>query len=290
MEVIKLWYQSMTREDAWPAYNGSLRRVLASVKEPSTQIAVHGMTKIGGIGDQYRYLEFLETSEVIENVMRAEREGFDAFLIGNIGDPGLHAAREVATIPVLGLCETSLHMACMMGGSFSLVTANAKFTPRIVENVRRYGLESRLAAVKAMSVDRLVGLDAGFIEPAIRTSLVDEFKRVAAECADAGGEVVIPAVGVLMALLAEEGVHEAGRGAIVLNGIMALVKMAEAAVGMHRLMGKRFTSKLCTYAPPPASQIDELRRHYGAVYPSVSSGSGDREVLPKMMAAERRRP
>ena len=68
-------------------------------------------------------------------------EGFDAFLIGNIADPGLQEAREIADIPVLGLCELALHVACMMGASFSLVTINAKFTPRIVENVRRYGLQ-----------------------------------------------------------------------------------------------------------------------------------------------------
>ena len=31
-------------------------------------------------------------------------------------------AREAVNIPVLGLCETSLHVACMMGANFSLVT------------------------------------------------------------------------------------------------------------------------------------------------------------------------
>ena len=35
-------------------------------------------------------------------------EGFDAFLIGNIADPGLYEAREVATMPVLGLCTAWL--------------------------------------------------------------------------------------------------------------------------------------------------------------------------------------
>ena len=70
------------------------------------------------------------------------REGYDAFLIGNIADPGLHEAREIANIPVLGLCESALHVACMMGANFSLVTINEKFTPRIVENVVRYGLRS----------------------------------------------------------------------------------------------------------------------------------------------------
>jgi allantoin racemase len=138
--AMKLWYQSMSREgSAWGNYPKALRGVLDKVKATGTEIEVHGLTKIGGAGDQYRYLEFIETAEVLENVHTAMARGFDAFLIGNICDPGLREAREFATIPVLGLCESSLHLACMMGTSFSLVTINSKFTPRIVENVDKYG-------------------------------------------------------------------------------------------------------------------------------------------------------
>ena len=98
---------------------------------------------------------------MLKNVHRAVREGFDAFLIGNIADPGLQEAREIADIPVLGLCESALHVACMMGASFSLVTINEKFTPRIVENVRALRPADRLAAVNRMQVERLTDLGAG---------------------------------------------------------------------------------------------------------------------------------
>jgi len=84
-----------------------------------------------------------------------------------------------------------------------------------------------------------------------------------------GAEVVIPAGGVAMALLADAGVHDAGRGAPVLNGITALIKMGEMAVRMNRLMGGRFLSKRLAYAPPGEDQIAEIRTHYGAVYPTV---------------------
>ena len=86
---MRLWYQSMTRPTAWAAYNEALRAVLDAAKDSRTTIEVHGSEKRGGVGDQYRYLEFIEAREVLENVERATREGFDAFLIGNIADPGL---------------------------------------------------------------------------------------------------------------------------------------------------------------------------------------------------------
>lgn len=272
---MKLWYQSMTDLRAWPAYERALTGQLDRIKDPGTTIAVHGMTKIGGIGDQYRYLEFLETNEVLENVHRAIDEGFDAFLIGNIGEPGLRIAREVADFPVLGLCEAACHMACMMGGSFSFVTVNEKFTPRIIENVQAYGLLGRLAGADNMDVPRLLDLGGGFESREGRARLEGAFERAAATGIARGSEIVIPAGGVVMALLAAWDVHQTAAGVPILNGITNLVKMGEMAVRMKRLTGA-FTSKRGMYAPPPSDQIEELRRCYGAgIYPGIATPNAE---------------
>ncbi|MBI4195067.1 MAG: hypothetical protein HY526_08315, partial [Betaproteobacteria bacterium] len=214
---------------------------------------------------------YLETGEVLENAHTAVRRGFDAFLIGNIGDPGLRAAREIANIPVLGLCETALHVACMMGRNFSLVTINEKFTPRIIDNVERYGCASQLAAVSRIRVDRILNLNAGFTDRKARKNIIDQFLKAANVNVEAGAEVVIAAGGVLMALLAEAGVHQAAKQTPVLNGITALVKTAEAVVKMDRIMDGGWVSKRLYYAPPPPEQIDEIRKYYGDVYPTVKS-------------------
>src|ERR1700733_13424563 len=188
---MKLWYQSMSRFKAkWNGYPDALEKILNTIKDPGTEIEIHGITKIGGFADQYRYLEFLETGEVMENLHTAMARGFDAFLIGNIADPGLRECREIANIPVLGLCETSLHVACMMGANFSLVTINEKFTPRIVENVTRAGLRDRLAAVNRMSIDRILDLKEGFDDPVARERIVAQFNQAARANTDAGAEVV----------------------------------------------------------------------------------------------------
>jgi len=272
---MKLWYQSMSRQTEWGGYPKALREILDRVKDPDTEVHVAGITEIGGVGDQFRYLEYLETGEVLKNAGRAVREGYDAFLIGNIADPGLHAAREIATIPVLGLCESALHVACMMGANFSLVTINEKFTPRIVENVARYGLRDRLAAVSRMSIDRLLDLKEGFDDPTARARIIAQFNQAARANTDAGAEVVIAAGGVVMALLADNGIHATETGVPILNGITNLVKLGEMAVKLDRLMGGHFTSKRLCYAPPPGDQIAELRARYGeAIYPTVKASAG----------------
>jgi hypothetical protein len=89
--------------------------------------------------------------------------------------------------------------------------------------------------------------------------------------------VVIPAGGVVMALLAEAGIHEADRNTPILNGITALVKQAEAVVKINRIMGGKFLSKRLYYAPPSTDQIDEIRKYYGNIYPTVAGSKNRRK-------------
>lgn len=269
---MRLWYQSLTRPEAWPAYNATLRRMLDAAADPGTHIDIHGITKRGGIGDQYRSLEFIETIEVLENVTRAEAEGYDAVLLGNIADPGLRAAREMVSIPVLGLCESALFTACQMGATIGMVVSNDKHHGKIVENVLLHGLSNRVVAIERMQVDRLVDLDAAFGPGEARSRILDQFHIATTRCVERGAEVVIPAVGVAMVLLADAGIVEAGRGAPVLNGAIALLKNAEAAVKLDRLMGGRFTSRRGAYGQPPVMQIAELRGAYGDIFPKLQAG------------------
>jgi len=262
----------MSRTKAWGQYHPILTGLIDKAKDPDTTIELHGITKLGGIADQYRYLEYLESGEVMENVQTAVKQGFDAFIIGNIADPGLRECREIANIPVLGLCETSMLLSCQMGANFALVTLNEKFTPRIVENAHRLAIERRLHSVERMKSDRILTLGEAFSSEPLKREFIDHFMQTAGRAVEAGAEVIIPAGGVLMALLAQEGIHEVGRGTPVLNGITALIKMGETAAKLNRLMGGNFTSKRLAYAPPGPDQIDEIRKYYGDIYPTVGSG------------------
>ena len=107
---MKLFYQSMgvARRSSTGLYAQTLRQTLEQSAAPGTTVTVHGLGEGKAIADQYRYLEVLDTQEILENGLRAEQDGYDGFLIGNIFEPGLHALREVLNIPVLGLCEASM--------------------------------------------------------------------------------------------------------------------------------------------------------------------------------------
>lgn len=267
---MKLFYQSMgvARRSSTGSYAQSLNRLLHRSAAPGTTVDVHGLSEGAAIADQYRYLEHVDTQEILSNGLRAEKEGYDAFLIGNIFDPGLHALREILNIPVLGLCKSSTHLACLMGPGFSIVNVNPKFVRRVTENITAAGLATRLVSIEHMQVEQGAILDTAFEDNQVRQMIVDQFVTASRRGIARGAEVIIPAGGIVMALLAESEVHAVDKAPVV-NGVIGLLKMAELAVQIKRLT-EVFTSKTMMYAPPTGQLLRDIRRSYGNdVYPGA---------------------
>lgn len=266
---MKLWYQSLVRDIERSPYFPLLRKTIDACADPGTEVHIRGIERSSGFGVHYRFLEYHDTGEVIANAMRAEREGYDAFLIGNSSDAGIREARELVNIPVLGLSETGLHIACMMGASFGLVTVSERWTPRNVENVRRAGLESRLVGCVSLDTSPLE-LKKAMVERALRDKVMTDFTTAAKRLIAQGAEVVIPAGGDIIVFLAEDRMFEID-GAPILNGIFELVKMGELVVKLRALAGGRFKSRRLVYAPPSGEFLQRIRDFYGPdVYPGAA--------------------
>ena len=93
---MKLWYQSLARQTESTPYGEILRKVIKSAADPGTSVHMQGVSESAGIGIHYRFLEYHDSREVIYNAIRAEKEGYDAFLIGNISDACGHERVECA--------------------------------------------------------------------------------------------------------------------------------------------------------------------------------------------------
>lgn len=265
---MKFWYQSLGRLDRFHSYRNVLHKILAAAADPGTEIYVQGILESGGIGDHFRYLEWRDSIEVVDNGIKAQKQGYDAFLVGNIGDPGVQELREALSIPVLGICQTSLHLACLTAARYSVVTVNEKFTPRILENIERYHMQTRLASVDRMHFDRIPDLDTAMNDEPLKQKLIAQFTEAAEVGVRKGAEVIVPAGGIVMAFLAHANIHQVA-GVPILNGIIALVKMAELAVKVQRLTGS-FISPAMTYAKPDGEMLRELRAAYGEdIYPGL---------------------
>lgn len=85
-----------------------------------------------------------------------ERRGqFDALVVACFDDPGLHALRELLDVPVIGIAEASMHMACLVAEQFSVVTVLGRAKRRIEQTVRRSGMTERCASVRTVELSVL---------------------------------------------------------------------------------------------------------------------------------------
>lgn len=85
----------------------------------------------------------------------------DAVVLAVSTDTGLSALREVSSVPVVGMTEAALHVACMQGGRFGLIVFDLRAQPVFREVVASHGLLSRLAAIHtiAMTIDEFQNPD-----------------------------------------------------------------------------------------------------------------------------------
>jgi allantoin racemase len=155
----------------------------------------------------------------------AERAGeYDGVAIACYGDPGLYACREVSLVPVVGIAEASMLMACTVAHSFSIVTVLDRTKPLLDDVVRRYGMESRCTSVRAtglavLDIDRDPDAAGRRIVEQARAAVEEEgAEAILLGCAGMGpldrqvAEALgVPAIdGVVAAVKALEGLHDYG--------------------------------------------------------------------------------
>ncbi|MDX6743980.1 aspartate/glutamate racemase family protein [Actinocorallia sp. A-T 12471] len=170
----------------------------------------------------------------------------DAYVIACFGDPGLHAARELAAGPVVGIAEAAMHTATLLGRTFSVVTTLARTAPHTRDLAEQYGFARALAGVHATGIAVL-----DLHHPPARRQIFDAC--AAALDRDGSDVLVLGCAG--MADLADDLAE--GLSVPVVEGVGAAVKLAEGLVGLGLRTGKRHE-----YAPPPPKPVTGLLAPY----------------------------
>jgi Asp/Glu/hydantoin racemase len=249
----RIWYQSFVDPHEQRPYVTRLEQQLASYAGPQIEYVVHG------ISPPDRYLssltEFRCASQAIRNGLEAEKQGYDAYVIGHFQEPGLVECRSSMNIPVIGLGEATMLYASMIGRTFGLVTINPQFIPWHRDQIIRLGLIQRSAGVRAIDTQVETYMQAFEHEQAFQKVKAD-FSREAGLLVEAGAEVIIPAGGLPMLLLSRDREFTV-QGATVLNGIATVTVMAEAMLQFSRLTGVS-ASRKGTFAKAPPEAIQEF--------------------------------
>lgn len=147
----------------------------AELKASGTSIDVicagAGVASVEGFADGAR-----AQLGVLERVREGEAQGYAGYLIACADDTGVHAARELAQGPVVGIGEAAYHTAALLGHGFSVLTAQRKSVPVLEQNLRAAGLEKLARGVEALELPVLSLSDAS--QNGLMASLVDGARRV----------------------------------------------------------------------------------------------------------------
>ena len=259
---MRIWHQSFTDLEMVPTYERSLIEHSGKVVSSDTEVTVHGL-RPGTYGTQFspidairhRYLEFVNGAQICEAALAAEAAGYDGFALGCFFDPALTEARTLVTIPVVGIAETCMTVACTLGERFAMVALNEDQRYHYEDVVRNYGLRERCAGVIAMSP----GIDEYSLETEGEEmhEIAASFHRACEAAMAAGAEVIIPSDGVLNEFVWRHGLLEHG-GATVMDSIGVLFRYTEFVVGARDALGLSL-SRVRRYARPSAAMLDHLR-------------------------------
>ena len=232
---------------------------------PDTELVARPLR--AGLNDleqyDYAYFQLLNAREACEGVLRAEKEGADAAIVYCFFDPGMRDARGVAQIPVVGLAESSMIFASMMGRRFAIVVPRPGQIPIEEDNLVLYKMRSLAIENKPIrSLHTKMSLTAETMFGDIDTDgVVADFKKVAGSCIEDGAEVLIPGCSALSLMLALSGVKEVD-GAPIVDPLVSAVKLAEAMVDLNQ-GGRPWISRSLLYKRPAEDDVQQVRKMFG---------------------------
>jgi Asp/Glu/hydantoin racemase len=251
--MMKIWFQGATDRALMMPYIAKVEAHFKSILDADSTFSFNTTTPPATT--THALTEYRVGRNFIRNAIQAEKEGYDVVAVTHFQDPGLSEAKSAVGIPVLGLGETTLHFACTLGRKLGLVTINPAFVPWHEDQIIRYGLQQRVAGVRAVDASVLDWIDA-FSNNKSLEKIQALWKLECRALLDAGADVIVPAGGIPMMLLGSAPGANID-GAPIVNGMSVIAKAAEMAVKLRR-HGGISVSRRSNFARAPEKALKEF--------------------------------
>lgn len=204
--------------------------------------------QMGPVSIESFYDDYLSIPGTLEEVRRGELEGgIDAYVIACFGDPGLWGARELATVPVLGIAEAAMHMASMIAPAFTIVTTLPRTRLMTEHLLYQYGMKNKCRSIRTTPLHVLdVQNEASvnlIIQECRKAVKEDQAEAIVLGCA---------AMSIHRQRIEQEAMVP------VIDGTLAAVKFCEALVDL----GVQ-TSKILTFSKPEVKFYSGILQHFG---------------------------
>jgi allantoin racemase len=211
---------------------------LATWASPGTDVDIDDVPS-GPASIESAYEEFLSVPATAEAMLAAEKDGYDAAILGCFGDPGIDAMRELTTrMVVVAPGAAGCHLAAMVGESFGIVTVTQSIVNPLRHLVAAIGLREKLAGIEVVETPVL-----DLANDHLQT--LDRMAAAGQRLIDQRGADCLVLGCMTMAFLDATGELEDRLGVPVVNPAKAALKVAEALVGSGLRHSKR------AYPTPP---------------------------------------
>jgi allantoin racemase len=127
---------------------------------------VHGLTAETGDAAIEGEVEHVAAAAHVLALIRAH-DTFDGYLVGCFDDPGVHAARELTAVPVVGIGHAAYVSASLVARRFAVITTLRRGIPALEDALLAHGLRERCAGVLALERGVREQAGAGAAEPIV---------------------------------------------------------------------------------------------------------------------------
>lgn len=194
----------------------------------------------GPVAIECHYDEALSVPGVLAEVASGEEAGVAAYVIACFSDPGLMAARELATGPVVGIAEAAMRTAAYLGRGFSVITTMPRSIGHTQDLAEAYGLGRFCRGIHATGIP-VIELET---DPDAYSKVLEQ--STAALDRDGSDTIVLGCAG-MAALCAK---LSADLGVPVIDGVAAATVTARSLVELALA-----TSKRGEFATPPQTAV-----------------------------------
>jgi len=157
-------------------------------------------------------------------LLKGNEAAFDAFLVACTCDVNIDVLREITEKPVIGIGESSMMAAMMLGGKFSVIQMGPRGITMKERMIRKLGFESRCASIRS-------------IDPESSKDMGEKVLDAARLAVDKDGAEVLTLGCAGLAGLDQKVSHELE--VPVIDGVLYGVKFAEAMVACGAKISKK---------------------------------------------------
>lgn len=216
--------------DIW---NEDVKNACLKIASPDTEIRITEI-KRGPESIESEYDEVFSSPHVVKTAEELAKSGSEGIIIYCFGEPGLHAAKEKLSIPVVGIKEAAISMAKILGDNIGLISPLKTAVPgqmRVLKN----------------EVRKIVSIDMPVLDFINTKTLEEKIENKVKELVLDGCDVVVLGCGSMLNIDFERMQKEYG---------VPIIIPLNAAIGIcEYLIKNNLTQSKLAYPFPPEKTI-----------------------------------